>query len=262
MTLEQAQIEEAAAFLLHLRVQRQSVATFPPEIAPRDLDDAYAIQDAIHDTAGWPISLLKVGGTSTVAQQAVGLSHPIGGRIPADAVFGSGEQIPAPFFGAPPMIECEIALQVGDAGEVLAVAPALELVERRVGGTGTSGGLALIADNSGGCAVVIGEPKPIGELDKIGEIGGSSRLDDILEEIDIELRGGDLSLATGRVAAVIGGPTGSTQWSLAHESSRGRTVSPGTWIITGTCTGITPSTFGETYQASFGHLGSVSYSTS
>ena len=74
MPLERGQLEEAAAFLFHLRVQRQTVAALPHEIAPRTIDDAYAIQDALHAAAGWPIGVLKVGCTSEVAQAGISSS--------------------------------------------------------------------------------------------------------------------------------------------------------------------------------------------
>ena len=54
------------------------------------------------------------GCTSEVAQQVLGIPHPIGGRVPADAVFATGTDLPADFFGSAPAIECEFAAR-GDA---------------------------------------------------------------------------------------------------------------------------------------------------
>jgi len=240
VALEQAQIEEAAAFLLHLRVQRQSTSGLPFEIAPKSLDDAYAIQDQLLDAGGWDIGVLKVGCTSEIAQQTLEIPHPIGGRVTADGVFESGQSISASFFAAPPRIECEFALKVNKAGTIATIAPAMELIDSRVGGTG----IAVVADNSAAAAVVLGEPLAIEDVD--------------LDDVAVELRTHGEVIATGSAAAVLGGPAASVDWVLEHEKSRGR--DPQTiWVITGTCTGLTPTEVGNTYTADFGALGDVSF---
>lgn len=247
MALEQGQLEEAAAFLFHLRVQRETTTQLPFEIAPRSLDDAYAIQDALHAAAGWPIGVLKVGCTSELAQQFLGIPHPIGGRIPTEGVFDSGVAIPRSFFCTEPAIECEIAMQVDDDGQIVAVAPALELINARVQASGNFGGMSTVADNSAGCAVVLGRPTPVADAGN-------------LADYPIELSDDSAVLATGTAAAVIGGPAASVEWTHSHEQSRGRSVAGGTWIITGTCTGLTPTAWGGNYRASFGDLGDITFS--
>jgi len=246
MPLAQAQIEEAAAFLFHLRIQRQIATSLPIEIRPSTTDDAYAIQDAIHDTAGWPIPMLKVGCTSEFAQEVLGIPHPIGGRVPAEGVFESGNDIPMSYFGATPSIECEVALQVDGSGAVVAAAPAMELVDPRIQSQGSFGGMTTIADNSGGCAVVLGNAVPIETVGELGDLG-------------VELRSDGDTLAEGSPAAVLGGPAASVGWAIDHEASRGRALTDGLWIITGTCSGLTPTEPGRTYTADFGALGSVSF---
>jgi len=247
MPLERGQLEEAAAFLFHLRVQRQTVAALPHEIAPRTIEDAYAIQDALHDTAGWPIGVLKVGCTSEVAQQVLGIPHPIGGRVPADAVFATGTDLPADFFGSAPAIECEFAARVDATGAVTALAPALELVDPRIDLSSRSAGLGLVADNSGACAVVLGEAVDIADVEDLAAVS-----------VELRTAGGEV-LANGSASEVIGGPQASVDWTHAHEEVRGRTVDEGTWIITGTCTGLTPSAFGNHYVADYGPLGTVEF---
>ncbi len=248
MTLDRPQIEEAAAYLFHLRVQRETAAALPFEIRPKNVEDAYAIQDAMHATAGWPIGVLKVGCTSEIAQEILGIPHPIGGRVPAEGVFASGAEIPASYFANAPAIECEFAIQVDEAGEPVAVAPALELVDPRVTSSAGFGGMTTIADNSAGCGVVLGTATPI-------EAAGD------LVSHDVELRSGTGEvLATGSAAAVLGGPAASVDWTKTHEASRGRDLAGGAWIITGTCTGLTPTQVGGAYLADFGGLGQVSFS--
>ena len=244
--MQQNEIEDAAMFLLHLRTQRDRVAGLPGELAPKSVDDAYAIQDALHRFAGWPIGMLKVGCTSEIAQQVLGIPHPIGGRVPSDAVFASGTTVPIDFFGAAPLLECEIALQVNADGTVIAAAPAIELVDSRFNDTGKVRGEHLIADNSAGCGAVLGTPVPVADAGDLGQL-------------TMSLRAGDEEIAAGSAEALLGGPSASLDWALAHEAERGRNIQAETWIITGTCTGLSPTEVGTTYTADFGSLGTVGF---
>ena len=245
--MEQHEIEDAAMFLLHLRTQRDQVRGLPGELAPKTVDQAYDIQDATHRFAGWPIGMLKVGCTSVAAREALGIPHAIGGRLPSDAIFASGAAVPRAFLAAEPLLECEIALRVGADGAVDAVAPAIELVNARFQDTSKVSGPSIIADNSAGCAAVLGSPV---SLSAIGD----------LASLAMTLVEGDEEIAAGTAAALVDGPQGSVDWTRTHEASRSRSIAPGTWIITGTCTGLTPTTWGAGYTADFGSLGSVSFS--
>ena len=245
--MEQSDIEDAAMFLLHLRLHRGQVAGLPGELAPKTIDQAYDIQDATHRFAGWPIGVLKVGCTSIAAQQALGISHPAGGRVPAEGVFASGDHVPSAFLASTPLLECEIALRVGPNGQIDAVAPAIELINGRFLDNSKVSGPSLIADNSLACGVVLGTAVPLDDPSDI-------------ENLSITLLGDGVEIASGNTQALVDGPLASVEWTLAHEAARGRDVAPGTWIITGTCTGLTPTTWGQSYTADFGPLGSVSFS--
>ncbi len=161
--MQPSDIEDAAMFLLHLRTQRGQVRGLPGELMPKTIAHAYDIQDATHRFAGWPIGVLKVGCTSEVAQQFLGIPHPIGGRIPTEGVFESGSTVPKDFLASEPLLECEIAMRVGTDGSVDAVAPAIELVNARYSDTSQVSGIGLIADNSVGCGAVLGAPIAIGD---------------------------------------------------------------------------------------------------
>lgn len=244
--MEPNTIDDAAMFLLHLRLQRDRVTALPHELAPRTIDDAYAVQDAAHRHAGWPIRVLKIGCTSAIAQQAFGINHPIGGRLPTDAVFDDGDEIPAAFLGAPPRLECEIALRIGADGTADAVAPAVEVVDPRFSNTRGLSAESLIADNAGATAVVLGSSLPVGDVD--------------LPAITVTLHCDGRQVASGGASALFDGPLGSLEWALAHERSRGRSVEPGIWVITGTCSGLTAGQQGASYHADFGELGTLGFS--
>lgn len=243
--MEPTDIEDAAMFLLHLRLHRNRAAGMAHELTPKTLDQAYAIQDAVHRFAGWPLGVLKVGCTSQAAQTALSIPHPIAGRVPVEGVFDDGATVPRSFLGAAPLLECEIALRIGEGGEVDAVAPAIELVDPRFQNLARLPGLGLVADNSGAAATVIGPAADPSAVD--------------VSALDVRLLADGREIATGSTTDIIGGPYGSLQWALDHEAQRGRTVAPGTWVITGTCTGLTPADWGTTYTAEFGPLGSVHF---
>ena len=247
--MDQSNIDEAAQFLLHLRLQRRTVTALPPELAPRSIDDGYAIQDSLHRHAGWPLQVLKVGATSTVAQEMLGVAHPIGGRVPAEGCFESGAVISRSFFAGAPLLECEFALRLDDDGRVDAIAPSFELVDRRLVNPKGVPAQSLIADNSAGAAMVLGEPIMLTDPATLDELKAQT----------VVLRSGDMVLVEGSGAALLGGPQASIDWTLAHEQTRSRTVAGGTWIITGSCTGMFPSEFGSSYHADFGPIGSVSF---
>ena len=244
--METSDIEDAAMFLLHLRLQRSQAQGMPHELMPKTVEDAYDIQDATHRFGGWPLNMLKVGCTSEIAQQVLGIPHPIGGRIPTEAVFSSGATVPRDFLASEPLLECEIAMRLDSSGRVDAVAPAIELVNARFADTGKVSGESIIADNSAGCAAILGAPISV---DEAGD----------LDQITMALRDDNGEIASGSAKALLGGPHRSLDWAIAHEAERGRTIAAGTWVITGTCTGLTPTQWGAAYTADFGSLGSVGF---
>ena len=244
--MEQSDIEDAAMFLLHLHTQKTQIGGFPGEFSPKTVEEAYDIQDAMHRFAGWELDVLKVGCTSEIAQQVLGIPHPIGGRIPVDGVFADGATIPRALLNAEPLLECEIAMRLDSNGKVEACAPAIELVNSRFKDTSKVSGPSIVADNSAGAGVVLGDALPIEHIDDFSQLAVSLMSDDGTE------------IAKGSGAALLGGPQASIAWTLEHEANRGRTIDAGTWIITGTCTGLTPTEFGKSYTADFGALGTVS----
>jgi len=255
-------VDHAAALLIECRDTGRTIPEMPDGLRPADADEAYAIQDALHQRSGWDIAALKVGATSERAQQALGLSAPIAAGLPQAAIWPSGSVIDAAVFHHPPRLESEFALRLGvdvtpaevDAlGDDLsavrtlvdAVAPALELVDTRFSDQLAAGGPSLIADNSVAAAIVLGDAV---DVDTAGD----------LVSVAVSLCQGETELATGSGAEVFGNPFLSLRWVLGHEASRGRTVPAGTWVITGTCTGLLPYPMGEEVIARFDGMGEVS----
>mgnify|MGYP001812154645 CR=1 FL=1 len=255
----QVDVPHAASLLLEMRNTMRTIPQLPDGLRPGSPDEAYAIQDALVAAGGWDIAALKVGCTSEAAQQALGIHEPIAGRVPRGAVVSSGASVAAStFHHEAPMIECEFALRIGadvgvddDVSELAevhdvvdAVAPALELVDNRFVEFFGVSAESIMADNSAVSALVLGEPVSTADVDD-------------LEELSVRLVCEGEELATGVGADVMGDPYRSLRWVLGHERRRGRGVAAGTWVITGTCTGLVPFPVGQRVEAHFAQLGSV-----
>ena len=176
--------------LSEVRSSGRSIPELPDGLRPGPWSEAYAIQDEHHALAGWDTAALKVGCTSTAAQEALRIDEPIGGRIPAEAIFDSGVRLRSAMFLHPPLIECEFAFRIGvdialtdifssraDVARVVdAVAPAVELVDSRFTDFRKVSGPSLVADNSVAAGIVIGQPlSPL----SVPEPAGVSRCVDI-----------------------------------------------------------------------------------
>lgn len=245
----------AARLLLDLRATGRTVPDLPGELRPATIDEGYDIQTELHRQAGWTIGAIKVGATGAAAQQAMGLDHPFGAVVPSSATFPTGTVLDRAEFHHVPFLECEFAMRVAvdvvDAPDVDAdpraladaLAPAVELACSRYDPMLGASVPSLIADNGVNAALVLGEPvAPIGDL----------------LAHPVVLRCGDEQLAAGTGAAVLGDPYRSFAWAIRHELARGRPVPAGTWVITGSCTGLTPCPLDREVTADFGSLGVVS----
>jgi 2-keto-4-pentenoate hydratase len=251
--------QHAGALLMELRTTGRTIPELPDGLRPESWEEAYAVQDALHVAAGWDIAVLKVGCTSVRAQEALGIAEPIGGRVPAAALFDSGPALRQADFHHVPLLECEFAFRVAndvapdDTVTGLAairelvdvVAPAVEVVDSRYDKIFAASGPSIVADNSAAAAVVLGEPVDVASA---GD----------LATCDVELTAGAERLAQGTGAAVLGNPLLALEWVVAHERSRERSIAGGTWVITGTCTGMTPCPVDQPVTARFEGLGDVS----
>lgn len=263
--MHQADVDAAASALLTARRTMTCLDTFPTGAGPDSLADAYAIQDRLQELGKWRSTVLKVGCTSDLARQALLVDRPIAGRVPGPMTFESPAVLSSALFHHPPLLEAEFALRtavplapddettrlVNDLDWLAdvaldAVAPAIELVDTRWGAHMGAGGPWLVADNSVAGGVVLGEA-----------VGTDQVPIRSLTDVEVILSVDGAVAASGSGESVLGGPVASVAFSLGHELDRGRTVDAGTWIITGTCTGLTPIASGASATASFAGIGDV-----
>ncbi len=113
---EDDRIEGAARRVFEDRRAKRAIADLHEDIRPRDLAEAYRVQDRLLElllaqghgpVAGWKIAL-----TTPVMQQLVGLDHPCAGAILADAVHHETAELDAADYVSLG-VETEIAVRLG-----------------------------------------------------------------------------------------------------------------------------------------------------
>src|SRR5438309_9861356 len=143
------------------------------EVPPADEAEGYQVQRALHDLLlphVGPLVGYKIGCTSEVMQEYIGIPHPCGGGVFQKGVHDSGVQLAAADY-VRVGVECEIAvrlkrnLSAGEApftaewvGEAVeAYHPAIEIVDDRYVKWETMGAPTLIADDFFAAGCVLGK---------------------------------------------------------------------------------------------------------
>jgi 2-keto-4-pentenoate hydratase len=240
--------------LLETRRTHRKAPLPSPSIAAQA---AYRIQDELREALvargerviGW-----KAGLTGRVAQESLGIHHPVSGFLLGDGVYSTGDTVPLSRF-AELAVEVEMAFVmkrdlagpgVTPPAALLAVEgalPALELVEFRWEGSPTEGD--LVADGVAGNAIVLGQPlTPV--------IG----LDLALEGVVYEMSG--RVMATNTAAEVLGNPLNALAWLANHLAERELGLRTGDVVMSGSISALLRPKAGDVVTARFTRLGSVS----
>jgi len=225
---------------------------------PSDLLEAYAVQAEALRLCGAPLRAYKVGSTSPEAQRKLGTTEPGACPVPATFLLDS----PAALDIDPvqmPAVEGEFAFRIGrdlparpaayERDEVMAavdaVAGAIEVVGCRFAdGLDGKGRLLVTADFGANIALLLGEPRPV-----------TQKAD--FRDHAVELFANGASKARGTGARALGGPVNVLVWLAGHLAARGSGLTAGTWVATGTCTGLLPVAPGDEVNVDFGPLGRV-----
>lgn len=232
-----APIRQAAERLATARAAPARLPGLPGELAPRDEPAAYRVQDALHgilDARGWgAIAGHKIGCTTAVMQQFLGIDHPCAGGVFATRVFH--ESVALPFDSLLHAgVETEIAVVLGRdlpprgapytvddlRGAVSAVAAAIEIVDDRWEDYRRVDTPTLIADDFFNEASVLGPLRPFdGTLD-LGALRGVTRVNGV-------------EAGRGTGADVLGSPLNALAWLANHLAARGPGLRAGEFVSTG-----------------------------
>jgi len=234
---------------------RHGEALDPSTLDEITVADGYAIQRVVTDRReadDGPTVGYKVGFTSAAIREELGVDDPASGRVLADTVRPEG-RIDADGL-IDPKIEPEIAVRLAEPldppvtpvdalAAVDAVVPAIEVVDSRIEGWELTAGSA-VADNALAARVILGD-----------RIGDPATLDLALEGVDVR-RNGE-RVATGVGADVLGSPARVVAWLADALADRGERLEAGDLISTGSLTELVSLEPGDTVEARFASLGTV-----
>jgi len=227
------------------------------DLPERDLDAAYAVQDA--NTRYWlehdrRLVGRKIGLTSTVVQTQLGVDQPDFGMLFADMAIPDGEEVPGTAV-LQPRIEGEVSFVLGDDldMEMATIADVTRAVDYAVASIEIVGSrianwdiniVDTIADNASSGLFVLGnEPCMLEDFDP--------RLCGMV----VEHRGEPVSVGAG--AACLGNPLNAVVWLAREMVARGRPLMAGDIVMSGALGPMVPVTPGEVYEVRINGLGSV-----
>jgi len=255
-------MNRAAQHLFDAHERRERFAPLPPDIAPRTIREAHAIQDAfvalraqkLGGIAGYKLAL-----TSPQMREFVGVAEPQAGMMLESTLLRSPARVRAADY-VRLIVEFEIAVQIVDdlpaadapfsrkriAQAVGAVMPALELADDRNADYKAlpQYPLELIADNCWNEGAVLGTPVSNWQGIDLCTVRGIARING--KEVG-EGRGGD----------AMGHPFDAVAWLANHLASIGRALLRGDTVITGSIVTTKTVAPGDFVQFHIHELGSV-----
>ena len=256
-TLDNATLESIVERLAVAAATGTPTAPVRDELAAGGLEAAYAVQSKMVDrwlAEGKRIVGRKIGLTSEVVQQQLGVDQPDLGILTADMCLISGEPIPAGVV-LQPRVEAEVALVLGDditnddvtVSELIQaidhILPAIEVVGSRIANWDITI-LDTVADNASSGMFVLGtRPTKPGDIE----------LADVT--MSMSINGEEVSSGVGR--ACLGHPYRAALWLARHEVRQGRPLKAGDVIMTGALGPMAPLTGTGEVSATISGLGTV-----
>jgi 2-keto-4-pentenoate hydratase len=219
-----------ADFMWRARQGRETYRNLPSDLAPRDLAEAYAGQEAYYGLAAatyGPVAGAKIATTTRVMQELMGIDHPCAGAIFARTIHASPARLRTTDF-VNVRIESEIALRLGAdlavgrapwtratvVPAVAAAMPAFELIEDRNAVYRECDARSLIVENCWNGGIVVG-----------ADVGAMPNLVGIAGRLAINGK----TVDTGQAED----PFETLAWLANTLAERGRGLSKGMVVITG-----------------------------
>jgi 2-keto-4-pentenoate hydratase len=251
MTTPQAMAEA----LLTAERERTPIRPFTKRNPFLDTRVGYAAQELLvgrKRAEGKRVIGLKLGMTSKVKRDALGIREPVYGRITADMLVPSGESI---MLGEliHPRAEPELALVVGRpippganlatvVAAIDAVYPAIEVADSRYAEPFRL--VDSVADNAGAARVVLGDrpsrPDELADLHVLGCVFGFPD-----------------GFDTAAGGAAMGHPAAAVAWLAGALAARDDRLEPGAIVLTGGLTAAVPLRQGDRIVAEFDGLDAV-----
>ena len=258
---DDATIVLAAQYLAQRYAAREPLDIMRQDFAPTTIEDAYKVQDAFLGILGQgkgPLGGYKIAYTSDEIQRRTGVSSPCAGRMFAATMQDS----PATFRGADSVrlaIECEVAVRLGTevpaalapysraslADAIAFLAVAFEMVDLREAAAGTGKDAAAMA---GICT----------NISNAGAVFGPAVRDwrrlDLAASPGVMVING-VEVGKGQGADVMGHPLAPLVWLANMLAERGKVLTAGTTVITGSSIPPQPLSAGDRATIAIGGLG-------
>ena len=249
-------IQTAVECLIDARSSRRMLSPLSETYGDLTLEHAYAIQDALRAEferrgerpIGW-----KLGATSPSGQAIMGVQEPACGFL-LPVQYASGGEVPVSAF-VNLGVEAEVAFRMRTelAGPGVTAATAALAVEGAMAAlevldfmfSGTPRAADFVANSIVANSIVLGSP--------ITPLKG---LNLALEEVVFERNGENAGNYT--TAEVMDNPLNALVWLANHLGTRGLALKPGDIVMSGGVTKMLRPQAGDTIQASFTRLGTVS----
>jgi 2-keto-4-pentenoate hydratase len=254
-------IDAAARLLCVARLEGRAVLPLPAGLAPSSFDEGYAIQARLHEqlsAAGeGPVSGHKIGCTTLVMRQKLGIDRPCAGRIHGPRVLAGGQTWRLAG-RIKPSVECEIAVRLGqdlpDSGvphghaglrdAVAACMASIELCDDRYPEREQMGVPSLVADDFYNVGAAMGV-----------EVAGWQDLD--LAALRGAMRINGIEIGRGRGGDIMDHPLNALAWLADLRAREGRPLRAGEFVTLGSITRSHPVVPGDRVEIEIERLGGV-----
>lgn len=262
MTKPPSRYELAARRLLEAHDRRDRFVPLPPDLGPRNADEAYLIQDdfvALRSDRLGAIVGHKIALSTAEMRKFVGVDVPQAGAILEKTVHRGPATVKAADYGRL-IVEFEIAVELAAAlpaadapytretvaKAVGAVMPAIELADDRNADYARlkEHPLELVADNAWNEGAVLGTPLREWQALDLAAVRGVARIN-----------GAEIGQGLG--AQALGHPLDAVAWVANNLASRGRGLVRGDFVITGSLVTSKFPKAGDLVEWAVGGLGKI-----
>jgi 2-oxo-hept-3-ene-1,7-dioate hydratase len=260
MMLSQLDIDVAAESLLDAEETRNQIDLLSIKYPDMTLDDAYAIQSSQMErklAQGRKIIGWKIGLTSKVMQDALGITTPDSGVIYDDMLFKHGSTVPANRF-IQPRIEAEIAfvMKAPLSGKVTRedviaatdyVTSSIEILDTRIKRVDAATGQTrkifdTVSDNAANGGIVLGAERHAPDAFDLRWVGAIVSKNDAV-------------VATGLGAAVLNDPVMGIVWLSERMGQYGQRIEAGQVVLAGSFIAPIECPPGTRVEADYGSFG-------
>ena len=251
----------AARLICEQRLARTPIDPLPGDCRPRDETEGYAVQEVLHGflTSAGQGAIVghKIGCTTPVMQQYLGIKNPCAGGVPATTVHHGHARVRHQDY-VRVGVECEIAVRLGADLEpaaapfdrarvtdaVAAVLPAMEIVDDRYRDYRTLDVATLIADDFFTAGCVLGTPVTGWREVDLPAVTGVTRLNGV-------------EAGRGEGRAVMGHPFEALAWLANLRARSGLGLRAGEFVLLGSVVETRWVSAGDEVVVAFEGLGEV-----